>query len=263
MREARLPCSGDTRMPARLALGSHEFDQRLPQMVAPMRDYQVNWGNQKKYHPELYQVPLAKLRAEAERLHTLANQGSKYAVSNLRTVQAVLDERVVSEERAWNRRHDDNGRGDVHFHNNVTNAAPQSSSISTAAALGLGAGVAALVFLAFSGVAILAIFGLFAALLILAILGVASLLHRRDSRNLSRHTEHKAPQFAVADTLQPLAVVPTQQAITAETQDIRRLEHKPVRAITAQKTMEATPLVRKSSAVSTVRRTSKAVKVCR
>lgn len=237
-------------------------------------EYQVNWGYQRQYLPELYDKPLWQLRAEVERLKREADNGNKYSKSRLDAVQQVLDERSTEEEAVWKQdfRH---GNTHVHIHNNVTAQAPThiaqapthlaqqqppqppATQMSTAAALGLGAGIAALMFMAFSGVAVLAIFGLFAALLILAILGVAYLLHRRDSRDLPKP---KAPRF---DTAQSLAVAPEPQAIEAETQDIRRLEHKPARAITAQSPAEATPLVRKSSEVSTVRHTSKAVKVRR
>jgi hypothetical protein len=260
MRKAWLSCAGDTRMPARLALGSHEFDQRLPQMVAPMSNDAILWGIDKKTWPELYQLPLWQLGAETERLRTLSTQGSRHAKHRLNTIQRIFDERAALEEAVWKQRNNHNGGGDVHYHNTVT--VPQAgggSTVSPVAAFGIGASLAAVVFFALSGLAVLVIVGLVAALLISAAVLVAVLLHRRDK--YERYTQPVAPQFTVTDTLQPFATAPTAQAIAAENQDIHRLEHKPVRAITAQKTMEATPLVRKSSAVSTV--TSKAVKVRR
>jgi hypothetical protein len=211
----------------------------------------ILWGIDKKTWPELYQLPLWQLGAETERLRTLATQGSRHAKHRLDTIQRIFDERAALEEAVWKQRNNHNGGGDVHYHNTVTNSAPaQSSSMSTATAIGLGAGAAALVFVALSGVAFLAILGLFTALLILTILGVAYLLHRRNGREFP----YQAPQFAAAETLQPLAVA-------SETQDIRRIEHKPMRAIAMQEVMEPTPLVRKSTAVSTVHHTNNAVGV--
>ena len=225
----------------------------------PIVELQLPWGHYMQSHPDLYNAELTELKAEICTLEYMTARGNEYAKRRLEIVKTVHDEleALSASKRVRSKLgHEAAHPGDINvtITNPVQLQAPVQSQMSTAAALGLGAGAAALLFLAFSGVAVLAIFGLFAALLILAILGMAYLLHR-DSRELPHYAELKAPLY---DTLQPLAVVPEPQALPAET---RRIEHKPVRAITTQKAVEATPLVRKSSAVSIVHRTSKDVKV--
>jgi len=120
-------------------------------------EYQVNWGYQRQYLPELYDKPLWQLRAEVERLKREADNGNKYSQSRLDATQQVLDERSTEEEQVWKQdfRH---GATHVHIHNNVTAQAPThiaqapghlaqppqppATQMSTAAALGLGAGIA-------------------------------------------------------------------------------------------------------------------------
>lgn len=204
-------------------------------------------------YKKLYTTTLQDLSREMDRLSTLAMQGNHRAAAYLKVARTIFFERVVEEEAALSL---GNGTGGIHFHNNVTVPQTANSSVSPIAAFGIGASLAAVAFFVLSGLAALVIVGLIAAVLIGAVLLVA-VLHRERPRDFERF-RNSAPQCADA-----LSVPAIASAVTAKDQDILCLDHKPGQAMTAQEAVAVTPLVRQSTAVSSICNLNKSVKACK
>lgn len=207
--------------------------------------YTINPSGDKERHPELFKVPLGKLRAEVDRLHTLANQGNTYALIRLESAQAILDRRMVVEEQVWKQRHPEEnghaGQNSVHYHNNVSVPPSATSSTSIVAAFGIGAALAAAVFLALSGLAALFVVGLCALFMIMVLLGVVVFLHRRREQVVYEVHQNEPASAAARLQVQPLET-PT---------ELISPEHKCLTAVSGHlEAVKPQRLVRKSTALS-------------